>query len=98
MRPTEGPRAARTLAERAASAAVDEAERVLREGGAEPGNIWITLDAENVPAGELNATNTGYGFEDETELLAFLCARAQSMAEELGIPLRMTLDGRRFGS
>jgi len=49
-----------TLVERAASAGVGEAERVLREGGATRGHIFIAIDGLDAPENELEATSAGY--------------------------------------
>lgn len=89
----EGPRAPAILVERAVAAGVDRIEQVLQEAGAEPGYVYVSMDARGVPDGELDATTTGRNFVDEMELLAFMVARAQSQAETLGIRLNITIDG-----
>lgn len=89
----EGRREPAILVERAAKAGSDAVCRVLREAGAKPRYVFVSLDAVGVPPGELDATSTGVGFDDQVELLAFMVARTTSMARTLGVKLDVAIKG-----
>lgn len=93
MAAIEGIREPRALVERAAASAIEEAQRVLVEGGAELAEAFLVVSALNVPAGEFDATSTGAGFADELELLSYMVGSTVEQAARLGFTLDVELKG-----
>lgn len=87
----EGPREPRNLVEHVAAQAVDLVEKELIAGGAVLAECFLVVGAKNVPEDELDSTATGYGYADETELLADLVARSVECAQRLGIDLDISV-------
>jgi hypothetical protein len=75
----------RNVVERACDAALRAAELSLENAGAEAVQIFVTLHAKDVPAGELDAASAGHGYEAAGELLAELLGAASALGKALGL-------------
>lgn len=60
------------LISRAANAAINAAEDLLEDNGAELALMTVTLVATGLPPGQPNANTAGFGFETDEEFFAFL--------------------------
>jgi hypothetical protein len=81
----------------APSAGVDVAERLLREGGATPGHISSPSTGSTRARTSSTRRAPAMASRIGVALLAFLCALAQSMADELDVQLQMTFGSRSAG-
>jgi hypothetical protein len=86
-------------ADRIADAGMQAMEAQADTEGLKLADSIIALNLVESPPGELDATVHAHlesDHEPEPEsVLAVLCAKAQTIAEQLGIPLEMTIRGRR---
>lgn len=76
--------------QRAAAMALDTVETALRAQGARAVQCVVTLQAANVPVGELDACSAAVGIgEEPQELLVVLLTAATAVAKTLGVDLRI---------
>jgi hypothetical protein len=73
--------------QRAANAALEAVGTALNDEGAVAVRIFVTLQARDVPAGELDCCTAGEGYDDARDLLAELVGAASSVAKQLGLRL-----------
>jgi hypothetical protein len=91
----------RNLVERAAEAAFTVIEGILSAEGAGMESMLITLHANNVPAGELNAVSAAFGdsLPDELDerarqVVAMLVDSARAVGEQIGVHIAIHPIGR----
>lgn len=78
-----------TVVERAAAAAMRAAELECERNGAAAQHVFVIVHADDVPAGELDCTVAGAGYEDSTDLLAELLGHAERVAAAGGMRLQI---------
>jgi hypothetical protein len=84
--PSDEPRIA---VERAADAAMRAAAVSLKAEGARLTKLFVCLVAEDVPAGELDATVAGHGYEDAAELISELVGHLSGASRAAGLQLQV---------
>jgi hypothetical protein len=79
----------RQLVEHAGAAGMRVIEQALADSGAKAEHIFVLIHASGTPAGELDCTAAGQGYEDGRELLAELLSHAGSMAKAMGLEMHI---------
>lgn len=77
-----------TLPDEIANAALEGALACAREKGVEVEHVFVTLNIKDAPD-ELDASSSGYGFEDGLDLLGELLSAAKSLSRQLGVKLEL---------
>lgn len=75
--------------ERAAAAALEAAEQSLVAAGATAERVFVVVRADSVPAGELDCTIAGHGYEDAGDLMAELLVHLREVAAVNGFTLHV---------
>jgi hypothetical protein len=72
--------------EHAADAAMEAARTSLEAEGGEAVKVFVCIQAEGLPAGELDCTVAGHGYDDGPDLLAELLGYARGIAKRMNLP------------